>query len=237
MALELGSQSRIWLRRVTLGSLGGFFLVMTVLSSPIISKLLIGELETIPAISRAELATASRDPHTAIVILAAGRRSYAPEYSGETIDALSLERVRYGALLARATGLPVLVSGGLGGTRQPSLAELMAKTLSTDYGIQPRWLETRSTNTAENAIFSSELLRRQGVNRVVLVTHAWHMRRARLAFLANGTAVIAAPTAFYRPQFRNFSQALSPSFEALQMSGYALHEIVGQWWYALRYGY
>jgi uncharacterized SAM-binding protein YcdF (DUF218 family) len=210
---------------------------MTLLSSPIVAKLLMEELEIYPPISRSDLAAASRGPNTAIVILAAGRRTYAPEYGRETLDALSLERVRYGALIAKRTGLPVLVSGGLGEPGQPALADLMAVVLRDDYGVKVKWRERQSENTAENAIFSSRILKNEHVARILLVTHAWHMRRSRAAFLANGLSVIPAPTAFYRPRFNDFWEAAVPSFAALRMSGYAVHEIVGQWWYALRYGY
>ena len=48
----------------------------------------------------------------AVVILGGGVRRNAPEYGGDTLATLTLERVRYGARVARLTGLPVLVSGG-----------------------------------------------------------------------------------------------------------------------------
>lgn len=176
-------------------------------------------------------------PPTAIVILAAGRRTYAPEFGApynETIDALTLERVRYGAFLASRTNLPILVSGGL---TPVSLARLMAETLKADYGIMPRWIETESRNTAENAIFSSMMLKRDGVRRVLLVTHAWHMKRALAAFVSNGMAVTPAPTAFYFPDGEGFWPRLIPSLARLRMSGYAAHEIAGVMWYRIRYGY
>lgn len=173
-----------------------------------------------------------------IVILSAGRRTYAPEFGAETLDELSLERVRYGASLAKETHLPVLVSGGLGGGGAPSLAMLMANALRSDYGIEARWLESRSGNTAQNAIFSSEILRAAGIKRVIFVTHAWHMKRARAAFLASGMSVFPGPTAFYGPAggddvLLGFVQRI----ESLRMSGFALHEIIGSQWYRLRYGF
>jgi uncharacterized SAM-binding protein YcdF (DUF218 family) len=49
----------------------------------------------------------------AIVILGGGRRLFAPEYSlGETVSSGTLERLRYGAMVARESHLPILVSGG-----------------------------------------------------------------------------------------------------------------------------
>jgi len=48
----------------------------------------------------------------AIVILGSGMRADATEYGADAPSAMTLERLRYGAHLAKRTGLPVLVSGG-----------------------------------------------------------------------------------------------------------------------------
>ena len=58
--------------------------------------------------------------------------------------------------------------------------------LSVDYGIRSKWLRSRSDITSENAIYSTELLKRSGVSRVILVTHAWHIKQAEAAFAAKG---------------------------------------------------
>jgi uncharacterized SAM-binding protein YcdF (DUF218 family) len=215
----------------------GLSALAILLSVPLVSDFLVDRLQIYPEIAPSELLAQTGGQRAAIVILSAGRRTYAPEYGGETVDALSLERIRYGAYLARKTDLPVLVSGGLGDAKSPSLAELLAATLSQDYGIRSQWLEHGSTNTAENAIFSSRILKQEGISRIVLVTHAWHLERARAAFMANGMSVIPAPTAFYRPVRRSFLERLIPSIAAFRMSGYAVHESLGIAWYAFRYGY
>ncbi len=214
----------------------GFAAVLAA-SMPATSGLIFRSLEIYPPIDSSRLSMLASEPATAIVILAAGRRNYAPEFAPpghQTVDALTLERLRYGAYLARRTHIPVLVSGGLG---PPSLAELMAATLQTDYGITPKWREGESRNTAENAIFSSAILRRSGVRHVILVTHAWHMKRAVAAFAANGLDITPAPTAFYRPDVGGLWSAIIPGLGTLRMSGYAAHEIVGLVWYKLKYGY
>ncbi len=210
--------------------------VVAILSVPVVSYALIEPLQIFPAITPSGLAAAAAGPPSAIVILSAGRRDYAPEFGEETVDQLSLERVRYAAFVARRTGLPVLVSGGATGGKVP-LARLLADTLSKDYGIKARWLEDRSRDTAENAIDSAALLKRDGITHIILVTHSWHMRRARAAFAANGMDVTPAPTGFYRPPLNNIFSVLIPAMSALRMSGYAIHEIVGNVWYAARYGY
>jgi uncharacterized SAM-binding protein YcdF (DUF218 family) len=207
------------------------------LSTSLVSYALMGMLQTFPALTQREIDAAAHDEKTAIVILSAGRRVYAPEYGGETADAFTLERIRYGADLAKRTGLPVLVTGGLGTADDPPLAQLMAEALKRDYGIEAKWQEPRSTNTAENAMFSASMLKEAGIGRVILVTHAWHMRRARASFAANGLEVVAAPTAYYKNTGGFSPLLLIPSANALRMSGFALHEIVGSLWYRVRYGY
>jgi uncharacterized SAM-binding protein YcdF (DUF218 family) len=208
-----------------------------ILSTPLVAGALIDRLQVFPALAPFRLKTIAAGPPSAIVILGAGRRSYAPEFGGEALDPLSLERVRYGAYVARQTGLPVLVSGGLGNANNASLAKLISDTLAADYGIHAQWLESHSRTTAENAMFSAAILRHQGIARIVLVTHAWHMKRAIAAFAANGLDVIPAPTGFYRTTRMSDPDEWLPSMSAFRMSGYAIHETVGSWWYALRYGY
>ena len=212
--------------------------VCLILSIPAISDGLIDSLQVFPALSPAAIRDVSGAPSTAIVILSAGRRTYAPEFGGQTADEITLERVRYGAKLARETQLPVLVSGGAPQAENVPLAKLMADVLRTDYGIDAKWQESQSVNTAENAIYSAAILKRAGITRAVLVTHAWHMKRAYAAFVANGISVMPAPTAFYgRPAERSLTDYVEPNMRAFRDSGYAIHEIIGGYWYAIRYGY
>jgi uncharacterized SAM-binding protein YcdF (DUF218 family) len=207
------------------------------LATPAGASLIVNFLQTMPALTAAQWDGLKTGDPAAIVILSAGRRNYAPEYDGETVDELSLERLRYGARLARATGLPVLVSGGLSRGTSPPLAALFAGVLEQDYGIEPRWLEALSSTTHENALYASELLKREGIFRAVLVTHAWHMRRAAASFAAQGITVIPAPTAFYRRRNDSEWQDFLPSAGAFRMSAYAIHEFGGRFWYWVRYGY
>ncbi len=96
-------------RRPRLGrriAFGGIALLL-VLAMPAVAGFLVRCIDTTPAFDASRPTNAQ-----AIVILGGGTRRYAPEYGGATLSTLSLERVRYGARLARRTGLPVLVSGG-----------------------------------------------------------------------------------------------------------------------------
>lgn len=164
----------------------------------------------------------------AIVILGGGTHSSLTDYGGETISALALERLRAGARLARERGLPVLVSGGVVWAGRPE-ADLMKDALA-EYDVAVRWVETRSRDTGDNARESAHLLRAEGITRVALVTHAFHMRRSMEQFRRAGLAPIAAPTIVRRAPDVDASDFI-PNMRALQQSGYALHEWLG--WLAL----
>lgn len=172
----------------------------------------------------------------AIVVLGAGRRTHAPEFGGETVNRLALERLRYAAHLARSRGLPVLVSGGAPRGDTPE-ALLMQRTLAQDYGVRARWVESASRDTRENARFSAVHLEAAGVRRILLVTHAMHMTRAREAFEAAGLQVVPAPTGWLGggDAETGADQALVelPSQNTAYAGWFALHELLGQIAYRL----
>jgi uncharacterized SAM-binding protein YcdF (DUF218 family) len=205
------------------------------LSTPLVAGLLMDGLEPYPAVDP-DSPTADAQ---AIVVLAAGRYSNSPEYGGDTIGPLTLTRLRYGAFLHRRTGRPILVTGQAAGPDQTAAADLMADSLRNEFGIEARWVENESDDTAGNARYSADILLPAGIRRVYLVTHAWHMRRAVLAFEAAGFEVVPAPTAFttHHPfVWPGVPSDYVPSAGALAGSAYAVHEWLGLAWYALRYG-
>jgi uncharacterized SAM-binding protein YcdF (DUF218 family) len=161
----------------------------------------------------------------ALVILGGGRRA-APEYGGETVSESTLERVRYGALLARELQLPILVTGGTVHGRGVPEGVLMAQTLATSFGMPARWVEAQSRDTSENARFSAAILRAQGIDRIVLVTHDYHQRRSLAEFRAAGLTAIPAPVSYAPPlRGRTLLEQL-PSAHALRISTLALHELL-----------
>ena len=170
----------------------------------------------------------------AIVILAAGIYPDAPEYHDrDVVDGLTLERLQYGAYLHRQTGLPILVTGGNPESGTP-VALTMLKTLQDEFGIPVKWVEDRSFNTAQNSQFSAAILKAQGIRKVLVISHAWHLPRARLAFEKSGLEMIAAPTRFGQPHHHQTGYELFdflPQARALQKSYYAMHEGIGWIWY------
>ncbi|HEX5126071.1 MAG TPA: YdcF family protein [Rhodocyclaceae bacterium] len=198
------------------------------LSTPASVDLLTGPLEKYPVITPQGLRRAQ-----AIVILAGGQRGYAAEYGGSTPTRLTFERIRYGARLAKRSGLPVLTSGGTFFSRQKPEAELIAESLHTDFGIDTKWIEGRSLDTADNARYSAEILKQAGIHTIALVTHAAHMRRAVNEFREQGLDVIPAPTAFFTggPGEEEFVDFI-PNMTSAYSGWYAVHEWLGlaaQW--------
>jgi uncharacterized SAM-binding protein YcdF (DUF218 family) len=161
----------------------------------------------------------------ALVILGSGVRRDALEYGGDTLGRLSLERVRYGAKVARETRLPVLVSGGSVFGDTATEASLMRTALEEEFRVPVRWAEDRSRNTHENALFSAEMLKRDGVKRIVLVAHGFDMRRARAEFAAAGLEVVPAPTVI-PTDFVMGPLDLLPSVVSMQGGYYALYELL-----------
>ncbi|TNE37845.1 MAG: YdcF family protein [Alphaproteobacteria bacterium] len=219
----------LWRGRVRAARwLGGVSLVaLWLLSTPLVSDGLMGLAQW--------GVEPLRDPGEAgaIVVLSAGAQVPATEYGAAAdVDAMTLERLRYGARLARDTHLPVLVSGGKWSREEVKLAPMMARVLTDDFGVEEVWLEDRSRATRGNAAFSAEVLKARGVTTVLLVTHAWHMKRAQAVFEREGLVVIPAPTAFEHPGHFGLG-SLFPQAKALHRSYYAAHELVGRVWYAL----
>ncbi len=200
--------------------------LLSLLSTPLIANHLLAEMETPPATIRPDVG--------AIVVLGGGRYLNAPEYGGNTVGQATLVRLRYAAHLYRLTHKPILVSGGKPDGGQQSEARLMAKTLRQDFHTPVRWIEGHSNNTNENAIDSVRLLRRAGIGSIYLVTHAWHMPRAKMAFTHAGIQVVPAATGYTGT--RPFSPLmLLPNASGLDHSAIAFHEIIGRAWYWLKY--
>ncbi|MDP2143426.1 MAG: YdcF family protein [Gallionella sp.] len=182
----------------------------------------------------ARTATLGKQDADAIVILGGGTYFHAPEYGGQdTISVQTLPRLRYGARLQRATGKPILVTGGKPLGNSLSEAQQMKDALEQDFQVQVRWIEDSSDNTYENAYHSQRMLQADGIRRIYLVTHAWHMPRAAEVFRRAGFEVVEAPMGFttrYRTDLRTFL----PDADNLRDSKILVHELIGLLWYRVK---
>jgi len=217
-------------RRPKLGRtlVGAGLVLLWVFATPICGGAMLNSLQDAPPIR-----IDGPMPEAQAIVVLSAEFTYSPEYPETTVGPMTLQRVRYAAALQRRTGLPLLVSGGSAGRNLPTLAAMMRSTLEQDFKVPVRWSEDKSGDTWENAVNSAALLKRDNVTRILLVTSAWHMPRARSAFAAQGLAVVAAPTAFRGPAFQE-AASLLPAAGGLRDSSLACHEYLGRVWYALR---
>lgn len=199
----------------------GSQLLLLALSMPVVANALVRSLEPQPAsmdqIKRAQ----------AIVILGGGRNLGAPEWGGETLNDYSMRRARYGARLARETGLPVYVSGGRPAGGQLAEGTLLRELIAREFNSPVKWVEAASETTREQAQMAAQDLKPQQISRVALVTDAVHMPRAKRAFELAGLAVIGAPTG-YTGQRPFAPYQLIPGPIALRESHVALREWISQ---------
>ncbi|OZC34916.1 hypothetical protein B9Q17_09920 [Marinobacter vinifirmus] len=165
----------------------------------------------------------------AIVVLGGG---VSPAGHGDLYPNLEsgADRVWHAARLFHASKAPlVLLTGGSDPEHSAtSEAEAMQRFM-VDLGVpeQAILLEQQSRNTTQNAEHSAEILAEQGINRILLITSAYHMPRAKGLFQAQGLEVIPVATdqeVLSRPLWRD----LLPETSALDSSSRAIKEIVGR---------
>ena len=94
----------------------------------------------------------------------------------------------------------------------------IAKRVLVSLGVPENKIltETRSINTSQNARFSAEILRENGLSHPILVTSAFHMKRSVLNFAKQGVEVEPFPTDYmvaHHPVFHYTK--LRPQTEAL----------------------
>jgi uncharacterized SAM-binding protein YcdF (DUF218 family) len=201
--------------------------LLYLLSTGLVANLLLAPLENAyPPLSSAQGARA-------VVVLGGGYNDLSPEYGRGVLTPISEKRAVYGLELADRYGLPLVFSGGKGldsgtaGSEAEAAGDLWRRLGVSADRIS---LETESVDTKANARGVVSLA---GKGPFLLVTSAFHMPRAMLAFEKTGASVIAAPTD-YRVKRRAAGWVdLLPDTYQLDLSRTALHEYVGLLYYRL----
>lgn len=168
----------------------------------------------------------------AIVILGGGMSGNAkvspyPEMYG------GADRVWHAARLWKAGKAPIVMSSGAGDL-------FSTKPLLLDFGVPETAIkiENESRNTEENAKFVVRMFKNTEGHkpRILLVTSAFHMRRAKLMFerYAPGLEIVAAPCD-HEALLANAQpwklKEFFPCGEALMGNGYVVKEIIGYYGY------
>lgn len=167
----------------------------------------------------------------AIVVLGGGQYSTSREYGKGALAESSAQRLHYGATLAKQTGLPLAFSGGTGwaaaSTASSDSEAAAASRWLAQLGLPAlRYADAQSKDTSGNAQAISALLKKDGITRIALVTHASHMQRALQEFGATELKALAAPMNFLESE-----QAMGldwfPSGAGLRNTRRVMHEILG----------
>ena len=146
------------------------------------------------------------------------------------------DRLSHAVGLFRARKAPIILLSG--GSSDPSArpeAQIMRDHL-LNMGVpeQAILMERNSRNTYENAMYTAMLLEKDGIDRILLVTSAFHMRRAERLFTLRGLTVVPAPTDYQRLISQPVVSGWLPTAEDLLRSTYAIREHVAYWAYVMQ---
>jgi uncharacterized SAM-binding protein YcdF (DUF218 family) len=170
------------------------------------------------------------DQVQAIVVLGGGMQSASREYGKANLSDSSAQRLHYGAMLARQNNLPLAFSGGTGwAAANTSDTEAAAAQRWLDAMGLPkllRWQDAQSRDTAGNAKSMAEILKKDGIKSIVLVTSATHMPRALREFQTTELKITPAPTNFLEAE-QGMGLDWFPSGRGARHVRQVAHEILG----------
>ena len=179
---------------------------------------------------------ANNDWPQAIVVLGGGIIQNSPETAKgqDTLSADAVKRAVYAFTLRDTFSVPIIFSGGKVFEYDQQSEAYTAGKLYELLGLPAgRFIaEGNSRNTWENARETAKL----GIERAVLVTSAYHMKRSVYCYQLNGISVVPAPTDYKLQRGREYDfLSYLPSMEALQDVYCALHEYIGMLYYTIAY--
>jgi uncharacterized SAM-binding protein YcdF (DUF218 family) len=218
----------LWNRRIGIATSVVITSLLYLAALPVVAARMAEEVE-IPPPDTPDFSGAN-----AIVVLGAGVHRGDGDKVPDTLSATSLQRVYFAAQAWRQLKLKVVVSGGRVFGAHASEASLMRAALEDDFGVPVAWIEDRSGSTYENALLTSRILVAHDISTIVLVTNAWHMRRAVWSFERMGVHAIPWPAPRTYDESDRIDDYL-PRTGALEESYHALHEAIGMAYYRLRY--
>lgn len=203
-------------------------LVLWALSVPLVCNLLMRGLEsdfTIPASPSGDV----------IILLGGSVIRGVPDISGRSAPSAStMGRVVAAVRLYHQVHLPIIVTGGRVHDDDGEAVATVAKRFLGELGVPENQIlvEDRARDTQQNALLTAAICRREGYSRPILLTSAYHLKRAVMAFDAAGLPVIPYPAYFLgsRPELFAWRRLL-PQAGALYVSAEALHEYLGLLYY------
>lgn len=172
-----------------------------------------------------------------IIMLGGGVINNVPDFSGPSAPSSStMGRIVTTVRLCQKLQLPVIVTGGRSTDAAETAVATIAKRFLMDLGVPEDHIiiEDRARDTVQNARLTTTICRQRGYTQPILLTAAYHLKRARMAFDAAGIQVTPFPAYFLGSRDTPFAwRQLLPRSGALHTSATALHEYAGIWYYRL----
>ncbi|MBO6179250.1 MAG: YdcF family protein [Selenomonadaceae bacterium] len=164
-----------------------------------------------------------------IVMLGGGAFADTPDIDGEgTLCAAPSARLLTALRLYHKLKVPIILSGGQ--VYEDTGAEAkIARRLLLSLGVPENDIitEDKSVNTTQNAKFTAKIMNERGFHRPIVVTSAFHMRRAMLNFKNFGYEAVPMPTDYMSSKRRIFHYTkLRPQSEALYQSVTVFQELL-----------
>lgn len=156
----------------------------------------------------------------AIVILGGG--AYSLNYLSEDTQ----NRTLTGYLVYKKTHLPIIVSGGAV-FGDVSDAKAMANMLK-ELGVKQNDIieENKSKDTRQNALFVAQICKTKGYKTIILVTSAYHMKRALSFFKQTGLKIIPYPADFKQTKGHYNAYSFLPALGNFAASTKELREYI-----------
>jgi len=172
-----------------------------------------------------------------IILLGGGVIGDVPDFSGKGAPTQAMMgRIVTAVRLYRRLQLPIIVTGGRVYEDNPIAEATIVKRFLADLGVPDNRIiiEDQARDTAQNARLSAAICRQRGFTKPILLTGAYHLKRACMAFEAAGLPVLPFPAYFLGSQGIDYGpRHLLPRANALQTSTKALHEYLGMLYYRL----
>lgn len=166
-----------------------------------------------------------------IILLGGGIIDRVPDLTGTAAPSpLMMGRIVSAVRLYQRLRLPVIVTGGRVFNDGAVAEAPVVRRFLVDLGVPETSIteEDRARDTAQNARLTAAICRQQGFTRPILLTAAYHLKRAQMAFDTTGMKVTPFPAYFLGSRGTPYTwHHLLPKAAALNASANALHEYIG----------
>lgn len=205
--------------------------------------LLLWALSTVPAANfllqglESDVSFPANPSGDVIILLGGGIIDRVPDLTGTAVPTpLMMGRIVTAVRLYQRLRLPIIVTGGRV-FDDGALAEApVVRRFLVDLGVPEKMvtLEDRARDTAQNARLTAAICRQLGFSRPILLTAAYHLKRAGMAFDAAGMKYTPFPAYFLGSRNTPFTwRHLLPQASVFSASANALHEYLGILYYRM----